>query len=390
MAGLFVWAVTLAGTFLAGGLSIECLAGLLPPRRRQKGAKAPRFVVLMPAHDEARGITPAISAILAQVRLQDELIVVADNCTDATARIARDLGATVIERADPTRRGKGHALDFARGFLISHRSAHPADVVIVVDADCIVQPGALPALAAISAARDAVVQGAYLMVPPNGAETLVHVSCFAFLVKNFVRQTALDRLAGAALLQGSGMAFPRETFTEMHWRVGSLVEDLDMGLELLLSGRRVIFGPEAMFLSPASSRDGTAGQRRRWEHGILQTAMRFVPRLLRAALRQKRPGLAVIACDLLLPPTVLLGLVVAGALVLVAMLDGFGPPLLVLAGATASLVAALLMAWWRHGRATLPLSALLRIPGYVLWKLPLLAQFVTRRERNWLRTEREL
>jgi hypothetical protein len=118
--------------------------------------------------------------------------------------------------------------------------------------------------------------------------------------------------------------------------------------------------------------------------------MRFVPRLLRAALRQKRPGLAVIACDLLLPPTVLLGLVVAGALVLVAMLDGFGPPLLVLAGATASLVAALLMAWWRHGRATLPLSALLRIPGYVLWKLPLLAQFVTRRERNWLRTEREL
>lgn len=389
MAGPFVWTATLAGTFLAGGLATECFAGLLPPRRRQKGAEAPPFVVLMPAHDEARGIAPAISAILAQVRLQDELIVIADNCTDATARISRDLGATVIERSDPARRGKGHALDFARSFLTSHRSVHPAKVVIVVDADCIVRPGALSRLATISAAQDCVVQGAYLMVPPNGAETLVRVSCFAFLVKNLVRQTALDRLAGAVLLQGSGMAFPRATFAEMPWRVGSLVEDLDMGLELLLSGRHVIFEPEALFLSPASSREGTAGQRRRWEHGMLQTAMRFIPRLLRAALRQKRTGLAVIAFDLLLPPTVLLGLVVTAALVLVAMLDGFGPPLLLLAGATASLTAALLTAWWRHGRTTLPLSALLRIPGYVLWKLPLLAQFVTRRERNWQRTERE-
>jgi len=389
MAGLFVWTATLAGTFFAGGLATECFAGLLPPRRRKESAKAPPFVVLMPAHDEARGIAPAASAILAQMRFQDELIVIADNCTDATARIVRDLGATVIERSDPTRQGKGHALDFGRGFLISHRSAHPAKVVIVVDADCIAQPGALSSLAAISAAQDAVVQGAYLMVPSDGAETLVRVSCFAFLVKNLVRQTALDRLAGAALLQGSGMAFPRETFAEMRWRVGSLVEDLDMGLELLLSGRRVIFEREAMLLSPASSREGTAGQRRRWEHGMLQTAMRFVPRLLRAAFRQKRPRLAVIAFDLLLPPTVLLGLVVTAALVLVAMLDGFGAPLLVLAGAATSLAAALLTAWWRHGRMMLPLSALLRIPGYVLWKLPLLAQFVTRRERNWLRTERE-
>ena len=56
----------------------------------------------------------------------------ADNCTDATADIARSVGVEVIERIEPDRRGKGFALDFAR----EHLERAPPQVVIVIDADC--------------------------------------------------------------------------------------------------------------------------------------------------------------------------------------------------------------------------------------------------------------
>ena len=60
------------------------------------------------------------------------ILVVADNCTDATAVVARAAGAQVAERTDLTLRGKGHALAFARAVLADD----PPDVIIVMDADC--------------------------------------------------------------------------------------------------------------------------------------------------------------------------------------------------------------------------------------------------------------
>jgi len=384
-----IWAVTLGISVPAAMLAIECALGLLPRRNgRDMTAAPPPFIVLMPAHDEALGIAQVVAAVMAQLRACDALVVVADNCTDGTAAIARGLGAVVVERTDPAERGKGHALEFGRDYLASAPSLQGPRVVIVLDADCVPESGALAALASLSQARRAVVQGAYLMEPPPGADAMVRVSCFAFLVKNLVRQSGLQRLAGMTLLQGSGMAFPRATFERMHW-TSSLVEDLDMGLDLLLAGRRVVFAETARFTSAASSRQATAGQRRRWEHGMMQAACRYAPRLLAAALRRGRGGLALVALDLLVPPTVLLLLLLVLATILVAAAGGFGLPLQVLLGVEACLGSALLAAWWYHARAMLPLASLLRIPGYVIWKMPLLAQFVTRRERVWLRTERD-
>lgn len=386
----FAWIVALAASLPVAVLTVECLVGLIP-RRYAAGSgvrqAAPPFVVLMPAHDEERGLAPVIAAVLEQLRPCDELLVIADNCTDRTAAIGRSMGATVVEREDRDRRGKGHALEFGREFLASTPSLSEARVIIVLDADCMAERGSLPMLAA-QAAAGAVVQGAYLMEPPPQADAVVRVSCFAFLVKNLVRQRGLDRISGLALLQGSGMAFPRAVFDDAGWASASLVEDLDMGLQLLLAGHRTTFLPAARFSSAASSRQGTVGQRKRWEHGAMQTALRFAPRLLAAAIRQRRCGLVAVALDLLVPPTALLVLLLAAAICMLAMLTGLSAPLVFLLGAAAVLALALLAAWWRHARAMVPLASLLRVPGYLLWKMPLLAQFVTRRERAWLRTER--
>lgn len=391
------WSTALATSVPLLTLALECLVG--------SGRAAPRpairaspFIVLMPAHDEAGGIEASVRAVLAQLRGADELVVVADNCSDDTAARARALGATVIERHEPAVRGKGHALEFGRLFIAANRPSQGErpGAVLVVDADCHPGPGALPALAATAEHRHAAVQAVFLFEPQEEARfaapsPIVRISSFAFLIKNLVRQQALGRLAGAALLHGSGMAFPRGLFLTMRWPGTSLVEDLEMGLDLLLAGERVVVEPAARVVSAPSTVAGTGSQRRRWEHGMMQTAARYVPRLLARALSRPGPGgwrLAVVALDLIVPPTVLLALTALTASVAVFALDGAGAPFGVLVAAQLAALLGVGRAWWTHGRGVLPWRNLADLPGYFLWKLPLILQFVTRREREWTRTER--
>lgn len=383
MSGLVALACFIAAA-LVGFLALECLLGAGRSAEPAPPLMAPPFTVLMPAHNETTVIAGSISAVMAQLRSCDRLVVIADNCSDDTAEIARSLGATVVERSNPDLRGKGHALEFGRVCLGELAS----EVVIVVDADCTPHPGALVRLAAVSASRNAVVQGAYLLAPGLQASTKVRISCFAFMIKNLVRQNALHRMSGVALLQGSGMAFPRAVFDRVKWRVASLVEDLDMGLDLVLAGIPVIFDPSAVFLSDASSETGTAGQRRRWEHGMLSSMGRYVPALLHRALTGHW-RLGFVGLDLMLPPTVMLVSVASIVLFVSSIILGPAVPAWALLLALALLAVGLLRAWHAHGREILPARSVTEIPTYIVWKLPIAAQFFTRRENQWTRTERE-
>src|SRR5580704_15835042 len=100
---------------------------------------AARIAVLVPAHNEGTGLLPTLEDIKRQLQPGDRILVVADNCTDDTATIARTAGAEVIERHDPDRRGKGYALDFG----IQHLSATPPDILIMIDADCRIAANAI-------------------------------------------------------------------------------------------------------------------------------------------------------------------------------------------------------------------------------------------------------
>src|SRR5436189_487770 len=107
---LIVLAALMAVPFLV--LAVEAIASIVPGGRDLPGATArPRCAVLMPAHDEETVITAAIRNVRDQLAPGDRFIVVADNCTDATAVVARAAGIEVAERTDPDRRGKGFALD---------------------------------------------------------------------------------------------------------------------------------------------------------------------------------------------------------------------------------------------------------------------------------------
>ena len=147
-----------------------------------------RIAVLVPAHNESTGILTTLEDIQRQLLPGDMLLVVADNCTDDTAAIARVGGAKVIERHDPTKIGKGYALDLG----LRHLALDPPEIVIMVDADCKVEAGAIDQLASTSAATGRPVQALHLMSSPSGSLVNHQVAEFAGRVKLWLRPRGLN------------------------------------------------------------------------------------------------------------------------------------------------------------------------------------------------------
>jgi glycosyltransferase involved in cell wall biosynthesis len=182
----------------------EVVAGCLVPKHdveKTDSRKAKRVAVLIPAHNEGAGITPTIEDIKQQLRPGDRIVVVADNCFDDTAAIATSLGAEVSTRNDPTRIGRGYALDWG----IDHLTADPPAIVIVIDADCRITAGTIDRLADTCAQTQRPVQSLYLMTAPAGAAINHQVAEFAWRVRNWVR----PRRHGASLpAHGDRHGFP--------------------------------------------------------------------------------------------------------------------------------------------------------------------------------------
>jgi cellulose synthase/poly-beta-1,6-N-acetylglucosamine synthase-like glycosyltransferase len=400
-----IWALGLLLGLLAIALAIpsaifvlECLLSLLPKRRLGDVAldadgkpRSVRFAVLVPAHDEAAGIGDTLRSLVGELGPHDRIIVIADNCTDTTASVARTIPSIeVVERVDPERRGKGYALAFG----LEHLASSPPDVVIVFDADCRMAAGSLRLLAQKAMGVQRPVQADYLLLPPATRSPLAKVSAFAFLVRNRVRPLGLARIGMPCHLTGTGMAVPWDIMRMAPAYGAALVEDLAMGIDLAELGYPPRYTDEIQVVSVLpEGRNAARGQRRRWEHGQLDTSRNQAPRLIRDGLRKRRPDLLALGLDLLVPPLALLVGVLVSALVITSVVtvwlgtSSFAPGLL--GGLVAVIGATVLLVWARFARHLIGPAELMTIPFYLLWKVPVYLSFVTRgRQKTWERTER--
>ncbi len=385
---LDVWAALLLVPVAV--LCVETLLALLPTRRAVPVRDdATRVAVLVPAHDEAEGIAPVIDGIRMQLGAHDRLLVVADNCSDATATVAREHGAEVIERFHDTQRGKGYALDFG----VRHLAAQPPDVLIVIDADCTVHAGAIDRLAARVRVTNRPVQGLDLMRAPPQAGIKAKVAEFAWLLKNQVRPRGLARIGLPCPLMGTGMALPWQALAHVQLASASLAEDMQLGIHLAQQGFAPLFEESALVTSdfPLTAA-AQATQRTRWEHGHLGMILAHAPRLLLQGMLHADRNRIAMALDMGVPPLALLALLlVTGWLAgLAAALAGVGVvPLCLFTLALGMFALAILLAWYGWGRQAISLGALLHVPLYVLGKIPHYLRFVFKREKRWVRTQRD-
>jgi len=357
--------------------------------REMPGGRRPTVAVVIPAHDEALVIADTLHAIVPQLAAGDRLVVVADNCADDTARIAAEAGAEVLNRSDGERRGKGYALDFG----VRHLERNPPKVVLIIDADCEIDSGAIERLACLCLETGRPVQGLYLMHSPQGAGLKTRIAEFAWLVKNHVRALGFHRLGLPCQLMGTGMAFPWAVISTAALASGHIVEDLKLGIDLARAGAPALFCPEARVTSyfPISA-EGITGQRTRWEHGHLGMIVSAAPRLFLQALRCRDRNLLALALDLCVPPLALLLLLLltlfVGSAVFFAATK-LALPLWLAAMSLVMLGLSVLLSWDRYGRQVISLASLAYAPFYALWKIPLYLKFLVKRQGEWVRSKRD-
>ena len=380
-------------TLVVGTLFVEILAARRASSRGDAAPPAlawPRVAVLVPAHNESVGIIPTLADAKIQLRSGDRLLVVADNCSDDTAQVARAQGAAVFERNDPEHRGKGYALSAG----VAHLSNDPPDVVIIVDADCRISPHAIPRLAAQCAQSRRPAQANYVMRAPAGSTLSYDVAAFAWRVKNFVRPLGLRFLGLPCQLTGSGMAFPWRAISAANLASGNIVEDMALGVELAMRAEPALYCPEAEVVSTfPTSNKALETQRRRWERGHFQTILGSAGPLILRGLSNRNLDQIALGLDLAVPPLSALVFMNAAVVVLCLMLRWFGlseAPFYVAAADAVLLLLAVIMAWADHGQDVVPVGALPRIAPYLMNQLRLYQSILkTKGAEPWTRTDRK-
>ena len=349
----------------------------------------PSVTVLIPAHNESAVITSTLKNLKQELAQEDNVLVIADNCSDNTADLVREQGYNVVERFNDTERGKGFALDHG----LTQLEATPPEQIIILDADCLIDRKTVDGLLATVEKTGRPVQATYLLSLPDNPGPTDYVSAFAFLVKNRVRPQGLHVLRQPCLLTGTGMAFPWKTIRNAPLASGNIVEDMQLSLDLALEGSPVSFLPNSLVRSVLpGQREAAVSQRTRWEHGHLNTLLTQVPRLLRGSIVQRRIDLLSLALDLAVPPLALLVMLwgaVFGVTALIAAFKIAVVPFTIMAITGILLFVAIGISWFRFGRSTLPKEKLLSIPLYVLWKIPMYVKYIFQRQSAWVRTERD-
>jgi len=367
--------------------------------RREPAADAERaaesslkFDVVVPAHDEEAGIAATIESLrrLDYPAHLYRVLVVADNCSDRTAEVARASGAVVLTRRSESERGKGYALRFA-----FERSAVDgfADAVAVVDADTVVSPNLLRAFAARLAGGAVAVQAHYTVRNPD-TSWRTRLLAIAFALFHLLRSSGRERLGVSCGLRGNGMCFASSLLAELPHDAFSVVEDVEYGIRLGLAGHRVSFAAEARVEGEmAGAEAASRSQRLRWERGRRALAREHGARLLLRALRERSLLLLDLALDVLIPPLstlVLASTAWTAASAALSLAAGHAAVSLWLSLAcTAGLFGYVSKGWWLSRTGLAGLRDLAFAPAYVIWKLLLLLERSPGAPKDWVRTARE-
>jgi cellulose synthase/poly-beta-1,6-N-acetylglucosamine synthase-like glycosyltransferase len=367
-------------------LDVLSVAAILWRKSPPRTDRLHRFTVLVPAHNEEALLPRLLDSIQALDYPPGlyEVHVVADNCTDSTAELALRGGATVHERVDPTRRGKGYALQW----LLREVEAVICDAYVVLDADAIVQANFLTILNRHLARGDVAIQ-AYYGVSNAGDSWSAGLRYIGLALYNGLRPRGRDALGLSAGLHGNGMCFSRGLLSRFGWEAFTLAEDVEFHLRLVAAGIRVRYaGDTAVLADMPVSLAQAHTQNVRWERGRLQMIRRLGPNLMHEALLAHDPQRAAALVDQLIPPfSVLTGITVLGAALSLPFRHSAARRLGAAAviGQTAYVLTGLRLA--RADRRVYAL--LLRAPLYMAWKIWVyLLAAVHLDEDSWVRTSR--
>ena len=362
MFGVAAIAVALPGAMTAAHLAVLGMASLFYREPRPQGNVPVRFLVVVPAHNEASVIAATLQAINRCLRPGDVVLVVDDRSTDGTGDIAASHGAVVLRRHPHEAPGRAAA----RQAAIDHAAGLEWDAMVMIDADSTIEPGFL------DAAERMLGTGAMALQARSEAEKgnrLIDQAALAsFALQGVLMPRGRDRLGALVRLRGTGMVLRREIIERFKFTAPAS-EDLVYSLELCAAGIRIRHLEGARLRSQnAGSWQVASEQKLRYEVGRMAAARRHVGPLLRL---RSLAGLEA-AWFLATPPFATAAMSLSAGLAIALVGVAFGAPVAVAAaiGGLLSVLACVLLLGIVQARLSpRVLLGLVASPGYLAWKM---------------------
>ena len=245
------------------------------------------YAVLISARNEQAVIGDLLRSLKQQTYDAGHIhiFVMADNCTDDTARIAREAGATVYERYDRQKVGKGYALEALMAHL---QEDHPEgfDGYFVFDADNILSPNYIEEMNRTFSDGYEIVTS-YRNSKNYGDSWISAGYALWFLRESRYLNHARHLLKTSCAVGGTGFLFGRGVAEEMGgWPFHTLVEDIEFSVYEITKGRKIGFSVDAVLYDeqPVGFRQSWR-QRSRWAKGALQVFSKYGLRLMKGVFR---------------------------------------------------------------------------------------------------------
>ena len=373
------------------------LCATLPHRSIANISDIHHFHLIIPAHNEEmllREVLHRLKELEYDNHLYD-IIVIADNCIDATASIAKQCDVRCLERFEEDRKGKGYALAWALDMLLAER-IDTLDAYVILDADSILSQNFLAEMNRLLNQGAKVIQARYVVLNTNDSWRTRLMAC-ALDLAHHAKPLGRRNIGLSDGLKGNGMCFHGEILRNVPWSGESITEDIDYALRLNERRIRIVYCPAATVSAqmPVDSKQAET-QRERWEGGRYGLMKRALPIFIKSVYNNNIL-LADRALDILIPPFAelfslpIVLLAILGGLKLIGFHLPYTNWLLIGISFVILLEIVYLIAGLIIAKTPLRTAlSLLQAPFYILWKFGLYARMIASGGvRNWNRTERQ-
>ncbi len=249
--------------------------------------KQNRFMAIIPAHNEESVIGNLIDSLKKQNYPSEllDIYVIADNCTDKTAKIAKNAGAIVLERFDEENKTKGHALKWFLNKKIEEDA--PYDAFCVFDADNIAHEDFIKNMNKKLCQGEDVVQGYRDIKNPTDSWISAGYAIFYWTMNRFYH-LARYNLGLSPLINGTGFMVKFDVVKPTGWDTQTLTEDIEFSLKRIIAGKRLGWATDAIVYDeqPVGFKQSWS-QRSRWTVGHMQCIQNYTKDLATATKEHK-------------------------------------------------------------------------------------------------------
>ena len=246
-----------------------------------------KFMAIIPAHNEEKVVGNLIESLKKQTYDKNlyDIYVIADNCTDETAKVAKRSGAIVYERFDEAHKTKGYALQWFLKKKIKENADY--DAFFVFDADNIVDKNFITNMNKKLCQGEEVVQGYRDIKNPTDNWITAGYALFYWTMHRFYH-LARYNIGLSPLLNGTGFMVKFDVVKPNGWETETLTEDIEFSLKQIIKGKKLGWATDAIVYDeqPTSFKQSWS-QRSRWTVGHMQCLKIYTGQLAKAVKEHK-------------------------------------------------------------------------------------------------------